>query len=46
MENSHKTINGHALPVFSVIYNPDGTNIASGSADNTVKIWNAKDQNS
>jgi WD40 repeat protein len=28
--------------VFSVVYSPDGTKIASGSGDNTVKIWNAQ----
>jgi WD40 repeat protein len=25
-----------------VVYSPDGTKIASGSADETLKIWNAQ----
>jgi WD40 repeat protein len=25
-----------------VVYSPDGTKIASGSGDKTLKIWNAK----
>ena len=25
-----------------MVYSPDGTKIASGSGDNTVKIWNAQ----
>ena len=28
-------------PVFSVAFSPDGTRIASGSADNTVRLWDA-----
>jgi WD40 repeat protein len=27
---------------MSVAWNPDGSMLASGSADNTLKIWNAK----
>lgn len=33
--------NGHPLSVNSVAYSPDGKNIASGSDDSTVKIWDA-----
>jgi len=29
----------HSDKVFSVSYSPDGTRLASASADNTVKIW-------
>jgi WD40 repeat protein len=28
--------------VFSVAWSPDGASLASGSRDDTVKIWNAK----
>ena len=27
--------------MFSVAFSPDGTRIVSGSADNTVRLWNA-----
>ena len=30
---------GHSYGVFSVSFSPDGTKVASGSADNTVKLW-------
>ena len=36
-----KTLEGHLETVNSVAFSPDGTKIISGSADNTVKIWNA-----
>ena len=32
---------GHSNFVLSVIFSPDGSRIVSGSADNTVRIWNA-----
>ncbi|HBK65899.1 MAG TPA: hypothetical protein DD000_21030, partial [Cyanobacteria bacterium UBA11166] len=35
-----KTLKGHHGEVFSVAFSPDGKLIASGSADNTIKIWN------
>ncbi len=28
--------------VWSVAYSPDGKNIASGSLDKTIKVWNAQ----
>src|SRR2546423_942984 len=34
---------GHSTIVRSVVISPDGRSIASGSADKTVKIWNAVD---
>ena len=35
------TISGHAFTVFTIDYNSDGTKLASGAADNTIKIWDA-----
>ncbi len=33
-------LEGHKKPVFSVAFSPDGETMASGSLDNTVRIWN------
>ena len=30
---------GHTYPVWSVAVSPDGTRVASGSADTTIRIW-------
>ncbi|KAF7333346.1 WD40 repeat-like protein [Mycena venus] len=35
-------LRGHSGPVTSVSFSSDGTRIASGSEDNTVRIWNAE----
>ena len=32
---------GHLDIICSVAYSPDGTKIISGSADETIKIWDA-----
>ena len=34
-------VSGHDDIVLSVCFSPDGKQIASGSRDKTVKIWNA-----
>jgi WD40 repeat protein len=37
------TLSGHNAPVIVVEYSPDGSLIASGSEDATVRIWNSSD---
>ncbi|NRB22012.1 hypothetical protein HRU45_04720 [Candidatus Dependentiae bacterium] len=37
---NQKTLNDHRDFVNSVAWNPDGTQLASGSSDETIKIWN------
>ena len=36
------TLKGHAGRVHSVAYSPDGKRLISGSADKTVKVWDAQ----
>ncbi|MBN3923809.1 MAG: ribosome assembly protein 4, partial [Nostoc sp. NMS4] len=33
------TLEGHSSTVFSVGFSPDGKTLASGSGDNTIKLW-------
>ncbi len=35
------TLSGHNEVVYSVCFSPDGNTIASGSFDNTIKLWDA-----
>ena len=37
------TLKGHTRSVWSVAFSPDGQRIASGSRDNTIKVWTALD---
>ncbi len=34
-----QTLKGHTAEVLSVAYSPDGQTIASGSGDNTIRLW-------
>jgi WD40 repeat protein len=36
------TLKGHSDLVYSVTFSPNGSHIASGSRDGTVRIWDAK----
>jgi WD40 repeat protein len=36
-------LEGHLGPVLAVEYSPDGSLIASGSADKTIRLWNVQD---
>lgn len=35
-------LQGHTLVVMSVAFAPDGTLLVSGSADRTVRVWDAR----
>ena len=37
-----RTLKGHTGDIRSVAWSPDGSRIASGSGDNTVRIWGAE----
>ncbi|MDB9444228.1 hypothetical protein PN497_23160 [Sphaerospermopsis kisseleviana CS-549] len=43
--NLLQTLTGHSYSVSSVAYSPDGQTLASGSGDNTIKLWNVNTGN-
>jgi len=36
---SQKVLKGHSGPVNTIAFSPDGTTLASGSSDKTIKVW-------
>jgi WD40 repeat protein/tRNA A-37 threonylcarbamoyl transferase component Bud32 len=42
IEGQMKTLTGHSKAVNSVAVSPDGQAIISGSADGTIKVWDAR----
>ena len=38
-----QTLMGHAGPVLSLSYDPNGKTLASASADGTIRLWNTRD---
>ncbi|MBW4564055.1 MAG: PD40 domain-containing protein [Mojavia pulchra JT2-VF2] len=34
------TLSGHSNRIYSIAISPDGKTLASGSGDNTIKVWN------
>ena len=41
MELKAEKQSAHSDGVLSVAFSPDGTKIVSGSADKTIKVWDA-----
>ncbi len=35
-----QALTGHTSSVLSVVFSPDGHTLATGSADQTVRLWN------
>lgn len=44
-DSNSRTLKGHVGWVRSVTFSPDGRNLASGSADHTIKLWDVVARN-
>ena len=42
LEQLSEKTNAHSGPVLSVAFSPDRTKIVSGSADQTIKVWDSR----
>jgi WD40 repeat protein len=40
-----RTMTGHTDSIFSVAFAPDGRTLASGTRDNTIKLWDVSNVN-
>jgi WD40 repeat protein len=43
LNGEQRTLIGHEADIFSVCYSPDGTRLATASADHTARLWNPVD---
>jgi eukaryotic-like serine/threonine-protein kinase len=43
-DNAKYVLRGHNAPVTSVFWSPDGTQLVSGSHDNTARLWQVANQ--
>lgn len=42
LQKIDKNKDGHSTPIYSVAFNTDGSMFASGSDDNSIKLWSSK----
>ena len=44
-EKSHAILKGHTARIYAIVLTPDGKTLASGSADETIRIWDTSTGN-